>query len=283
MYFTASDGNAIYYETFGNAASPPLLLIHGSTLTGAQDYVVLSNTAARFADRYRVIVPDCRGHGRSSAIWRDTAAPDEPRPIALPDVAKTRLTYSFSRMARDMAELLAHLGASPAYVAGHSNGGNVALYMAKEQGASVRAAVLLAANAYIDEHIEKRVPRGMDPERVARESVDWMNEMIALHDPHHGPGYWRDLLRATIAETISVPRWTAQDLADVRVPCLCVQGDNDAVNAAGRHAQTLAQWLPVAEAWVPAGVAHSVHWEAADEFERRVSAFFGRFQQVGST
>jgi pimeloyl-ACP methyl ester carboxylesterase len=278
MYFTASDGNAIYYETYGDPSAPPLLLIHGSTLTGAQDYVVLSDTAARFAARYRVIVPDCRGHGRSSAVWRasDDAAAHEPRPIALPDVAKTRLTYSFSAMARDLAELLVHLGASPANVAGHSNGGNVALYMAKEQSAHVRAAVLLAANAYIDTHIETRVPRGMDPARVERESVDWMNEMIALHDPHHGRGYWRDLLRATIAETISVPRWTASDLADVRVPCLCVQGENDAVNAAGRHAQILAEWLPVAEVWVPEGVAHSVHWEIPDAFERRLSDFFAR-------
>jgi pimeloyl-ACP methyl ester carboxylesterase len=274
MYFQASTGNTIYFETFGDPALPPLLLIHGSTLTGMQDYGVLSNTIERFATRYRVIVPDCRGHGRSSAVWRAVDAADGPRPIALPDVAKTRLTYSFSAMARDMAELLAHLGAAPAFIAGHSNGGNVALYMVKEQAKHVRAAVLLAANAYIDDHIEKRVPRAMDPARVEHESVDWMNEMIALHDAQHGAGYWRDLLRATIAETISVPRWTARDLADVRVPCLCVQGANDAVNAPGRHAQVLAEWLPGAELWVPEGVAHSVHWEIADEFERRVVAFF---------
>jgi pimeloyl-ACP methyl ester carboxylesterase len=273
MFFTASAGNAIFFEMYGPADAPPLLLIHGSTLTGHQDFVQLSQTAQRFAARYRVIVPDCRGHGRSTALWR---APGDIDNRALPEVARTRLTYSFSAMARDLAELLAYVGASPAFVVGHSNGGNIALYMAKEQAAHTRAAVLLAANAYIDEHIGQRVPRGMDPERVERKNDDWTREMIHLHDAYHGRGYWRELLRATIAETISVPRWTAADLAETRVPCLCVQGERDAVNAAGRHAQILAEWLPNAEAWIPDGVGHSVHWEQPDAFEQRVTTFFDK-------
>ena len=77
--------------------------------------------------------------------------------------------------------------------------------MAKEQPAVTRAAVLLAANAYIDEHVRYRVPVGMDPDRVARQSPDWMNEMIELHDSTHGNGYWRHLLQATILETITAP------------------------------------------------------------------------------
>ncbi len=274
MQFDTRAGNTIFYETFGPEDAPPLLLIHGSTLTGRQDYMVHSQTVQRFSKDFRVILPDCRGHGQSTAAWR-TADMDADLPeFPLPAVAKTLLTYSFSAMAGDLAELLVELGASPAFIAGHSNGGNIALYMVKEQASHVRAAVLLAANAYIDDHVRNRVPVSMDPERVAINSPNWMNEMIELHDTHHGAGYWRELLRATIAETISVPQWTARDLANVRVPCLCVQGENDSVNAPGRHAQTLAEWLPGAAVWVPPGIGHSVHWEAPDEFEKRVRAFF---------
>jgi pimeloyl-ACP methyl ester carboxylesterase len=274
MDFETSNSNLIYYEEFGAPDAPAVLLIHGSTLTGARDFCVHSNLAARLATCYRVIVPDCRGHGRSMACWRDTAASLDAAPARAPGWQDTRLTYSFSDMAQDCADLLHGLSASPAYVIGHSNGGNVALYMAKEQPAHVRAAVLLAANAYIDGHLRDRVPVSMHPDRVARENVAWMDEMIALHDAHHGAGYWRELLKATINETVTNPDWTARDLQDVRVPCLCVQGENDSVNAPGRHAQTLAEWLPVSECWVPAGIGHSVHYELPDEFERRVCAFF---------
>lgn len=258
MQFETRNGNFLYYEEFGSPDAAAVLLIHGSTLTGRQDYCVHSDLAARLAQRYRVLVPDCRGHGRSEAV-RDE---------------RGRVTYSFAAMAQDLADLVEGLAASPAYVIGHSNGGNVALYMVRHHPHAVRAAVLLAANAYIDDHVRTRVPIGMDPDRVEHESPDWMHEMIALHDGAQGAGYWRELLRATIDETITNPDWTAADLADVRVPCLCVQGENDRVNAPGRHAQVLAEWLPGAQLWIPPGVGHSVHYELPDEFERRVVEFF---------
>jgi pimeloyl-ACP methyl ester carboxylesterase len=260
--FRSSAGVDLNYDTVGDPAAPALMLIHGSTLTGTHDFAVLSDIAQRFARDHFVVLPDCEGHGRSGVRRRDVL------------VNGTTLRYSFSDMARGLAELLQGIGASPAFVAGHSNGGNVALFMAKEQPQHVRAAVLLAANAYIDDHVRSRVPIGMNPDRVERESVDWMREMIMLHDAHQGEGYWRELLLATITETISTPDWQAADLASVTTRCLCIQGENDSVNAPGRHAQTMAQWLPNAELWVPAGIGHSVHHEIPDEFELRLRAFF---------
>lgn len=266
MQFQTRQGHQIYYETQGSDDAPSVLLIHGSTLTGRQDFCVHSNLAERLARRYRVIVPDCQGHGQSEALWetRDGA----------PDVKF--LKYAFADMARDCAELLTGLSAAPAFVIGHSNGGNVALYLAKEHAAVTRAAVLLAANGHIDDYIRTRVPIGMNPQRVERDAPDWMREMIALHDCHHGDGYWRELLAATIEETVTRPDWNAADLAPMRVPCLCVQGENDTLNQTGRHAQTLAEWIPGAELWVPADTGHSVHHEKPDEFESRVTDFFTR-------
>jgi pimeloyl-ACP methyl ester carboxylesterase len=244
----------LYYDAFGSADAPPLLLIHGSTLTGHADYCVYSNMAERFAKRYRVIVPDCPGHGRSGV--------GEP------------LDYSFSRMAVRLARLLVSLNASPAFVIGHSNGGNIALYLAVEQPQHTRAAVLLAANAYIDDHVRTRVPVGMNPDRVYQKDFAWVSEMVVLHDTHHGRGHWRRLLDATVQETITNPDWGRAHLAGVGTPCLCVQGENDRVNAPGRHAQVLHAWLPNSALWVPPGIGHSVHHEIPDEFETRVNAFF---------
>lgn len=256
--------NGIYYQTFGLPDAPPLLLIHGSTMTGQQDFVVESNLAERLAKHYFVVVPDCPGHGQS----RNKVDFADPGHLGAP------LYYSFSGMAATLAQFMAALGASPCFVIGHSNGGNIALYMAVEQPQHTRAAVLLAANAYIDDQLRQRVPIKMDPDYVAQNSAAWMREMIDLHDTHQGPGYWRDLLHATIVETITHPDWTADHLKLVFTPCLCVQGQNDSVNVPGHHAETLAEWLPNAELWTPANIGHSVHHEIPDEFEQRVREFF---------
>ncbi|NJM41804.1 MAG: hypothetical protein HC853_14100, partial [Anaerolineae bacterium] len=54
----------------------------------------------------------------------------------------------------------------------------------------------------------------------------------------------------------------------------CVQGETDRVNAKGRHAQILHEWLPNSQLWMPEGIGHSVYWEIPDAFEARVSEFF---------
>jgi pimeloyl-ACP methyl ester carboxylesterase len=100
--------------------------------------------------------------------------------------------------------------------------------------------------------------------------------MIALHDTWHGSGYWREMLLATIAETIRYPDFMASDVASVNVPIMAVQGTNDSVNVPGRHAETIAEWFPQASLWLADGFGHSVHQEAPAEFVERVSAFFAR-------
>jgi pimeloyl-ACP methyl ester carboxylesterase len=274
MYFTAPRGNRVFYETYGNRASPPLLLIHGSTITGRQDYAIDSNLALRAAKNFYVIVPDCPGHGRSDAVWLAEPAAGYTHPALAADTLACPLEYSFATMAQDLAALLLKLEATPAFVMGHSNGGNVALYLVARHAAQVRGALLLAANGYIDAHLPASVPVKMHPKRVEREREDWMREMIVLHDAHHGPGFWRQLLHATIRETITNPHWTKADLAQVQVPCLCVQGGDDSVNVPGRHAETLAKWLPRGQLWSPVGIGHSVHVETPDEFEPRMTQFF---------
>ena len=58
------NGAQIYYESFGEDRpdQAPVLLIHGSTVTGKEDWKLVAPLLARHR---RVIVPDCRGHGQS--------------------------------------------------------------------------------------------------------------------------------------------------------------------------------------------------------------------------
>ena len=251
------NGARLYYATYGQdqPGQVPIVLIHGAPSTGQADWAAVAPRLAAAPGggyRHSVIVPDCRGHGQSE---------------------NPAHSYSFSEMAADTAELIRALGYPRAHLIGHSNGGNVALVTLMEHPEVVATAVLQAANGYVSPDLLEREPRAFDPERVAREAPDWMNTLVAQHGPTHGPDYWRELLRLTLAAILTGPNYTPADLAQVRRPVLVVQGAADSVNAPGRHAQYLAEHIPGASLWLPEGAGHNVHMERTDEWLARVLAW----------
>lgn len=96
-YVAVPDGR-LYYEERGSGE--PLVFVHGHSL----DRRMWRGQVARFADRYRVIVYDARGYGRSSA---------------------QREGMLFTH-ADDLVALLDGLGIERAHVAGLSMGGFIA-------------------------------------------------------------------------------------------------------------------------------------------------------------
>jgi pimeloyl-ACP methyl ester carboxylesterase/cell wall-associated NlpC family hydrolase len=244
----------LYYEYFGpdDPHLTPILLIHGSTGTGASNWRLAAPLLAR---KRPVIVPDCRGHGQSS---------------------NPRSSYSFKELAGDMVGLVRALGFEHAHIIGHSNGGNVALVMLLEHPDVIQTAVLQAANAYVSADLVEKEPAIFDPERVAKEDPAWRDEMIALHSQTHGDDYWRKLLKITVDEIISQPNYTSEELGTILRPTLVIQGEHDRVNAPARHAQFIAEHIPFAELWLPAGVGHTVHDEKLFEWINRVEDFLER-------
>jgi pimeloyl-ACP methyl ester carboxylesterase len=254
MAFIQVNGARLYYEVFGDdrPGRAPIVLIHGATSTGHRDWHLV---APLLAQEYRVIVPDCRGHGRS-------ANPD--------------CSYNFRELAADVASLVRALGYERAHVVGHSNGGNVALVTLLEHPEVVQTAILQAANAYVSAGLGEEEPAGLDPDRVAREKPGWVREVVALHGPTHGPDYWRDLWRMTVRETATAPNYTPDDLARVQRPTFVIQGEHDRTNAAAYHAQFIAHHVPDAESWIPTGIGHNVHVETPGVWVERVLGFLAR-------
>ncbi len=255
MAYIEINGAQIYYETFGAdvAGEAPILLIHGSTITGRTDWGLVAPLLAR---KRRVIVPDCRGHGLSN---------------------NPHNSYSFREMADDNAALVHALGYERVHVIGHSNGGNVALVTLMEHPEITQSAVLQAANAYVSQDLIEKEPPIFDPERVERESPGWMTEMRALHGPPvYPPDYWRDLLQLTVQEIIREPNYTPQELGRVKRATLVIQGEKDGVNAPARHAQFIAPHLPYSELWIPKGIGHNVHLEVLFQWIECVESFLER-------
>jgi pimeloyl-ACP methyl ester carboxylesterase len=244
----------IYYQAYGDDRpdQSPVVLIHGSTVDSHTDW---ESIAPELARHYKVFAPDCRGHGRSNN-------PDR--------------SYSFQELAEDVVAFVYAMGYKRAHLIGHSNGGNVALVTLMEYPEAVQTCVLQAANAYVTRYLVEREPKVFDPERVAREAPNWMNEMIALHSEINGQDYWRDLLWLTMKEILSEPNYSPAELKRVDRPTLVIMGAEDRVNAPDEHAQYIADNIPNAELWIPEKTGHNVHLERREEWIAKVLDFLKR-------
>src|SRR3954462_9854388 len=115
------NGFDMYYAARGEGE--PLLLLHGGTGVGADWRHVFPADP----DGYRVVVPDLRGHGRSTNPSRQ---------------------FTFRQSARDVAALLDHLGLARVKAIGMSMGAKTLLHMATQQPQRIEAMVLVSATPY---------------------------------------------------------------------------------------------------------------------------------------
>lgn len=236
----------MYYKDLGSRSGPVLLLIHGSGQTGESEWTPVLDGLKK---NFRILLPDCRGHGKT---------------------LDPRAEYSFDLLAEDMALFLRMLKVAPAFVAGHSNGGNVALVLTVKHPQAVKKAVVMAANSYVSDDL-MRYADGRWSDRIRKE---WGKQLAGLHDPLRYKGYWRELMDRTGWEIAQAPNYTARALKKVKTPLLVIQGENDAVNAPSHHAEFIARHVPNAELWIAPGTGHSVHKEHSKEWVERVTKFF---------
>lgn len=105
MDLHTSDGQTIFYETYGDRDGLPVLLLHG---LGAEHQMWGPQFSSYPSQGFFLIVPDLRGHGLSSI---------PPR-------------FTLQDCARDMAELTGKVGLERCNVVGVSMGGLVAQLLA---------------------------------------------------------------------------------------------------------------------------------------------------------
>jgi 3-oxoadipate enol-lactonase len=104
------------HQVSGDPEAPPMLLLHALGERGAS----WAPVTARFAERFRVIAPDLRGHGDSD--WPGS--------------------YSFQLMCDDVLGLFDLLGLEKVTLVGHSMGASVAYLVAMRQPARVERLII---------------------------------------------------------------------------------------------------------------------------------------------
>ena len=107
----------LHVETAGDQSAPPLLLMHGITVSGRTWDWFVPTLAARF----RVLTLDFRGHGKSGRAPGD---------------------YQMQAYVTDAIAVLEELADGPAIVIGHSLGGMTGAALMQQRPDLVKAAVL---------------------------------------------------------------------------------------------------------------------------------------------
>src|SRR2546430_14083952 len=108
----------LHVHSWGDPASPPLVCLHGVTGHGERFKRLAEQ---RWAEQFRVLAPDLRGHGRSGY---------EP-------------PWTFPTHLADLVETIDSLGIGQADWAWHSLGGRLILELAGRPPARIRPAALL--------------------------------------------------------------------------------------------------------------------------------------------
>jgi pimeloyl-ACP methyl ester carboxylesterase len=234
-----SDEIELCYESFGDPADPPLLLVMG---LATQMIAWHEDFCEELAGRgFHVVRFDNRDTGRSTHI---DAAPPNVRQILMR--SRKAASYRLADMAGDAAGLLRQLDLAPAHVVGASMGGMIAQTLAARHPESVRSLVSIMSttgNRRVGQPALKLYPIFVRRPMKTREAViertvkvfkaigsrglpqdlDAIRELAGRsydrdHDPN-GPG------RQLAAITASGDR--TEEIRKISVPTLVIHGCDD--------------------------------------------------------
>jgi len=235
------NGVQLYFETHGSGE--PLLLLHGFGGC-SQDW---SPLVADWSAHFQLIIPDLRGHGRSS------------------NPAKV---FRHQDAAADILALLDHLAIGNFKALGVSGGGNVLLHLATRQPERVEAMVLVSATSYFP--AQARPLMRAYPDSLTEK--DW--ETMRKRHPG-GETQIKALLASTasFADSYDDMNFTPPYLATIKARTLIVQGDRDPLYPVEISVE-MAKAIPRSSLWIiPNGGHGPIGGERWPEFLKTASSF----------
>lgn len=231
------NGVRIWYAEFGKGE--PVLFVHG----GLANANYWGNQVRAFEGRYRVIVMDSRGHGRST---------------------RNAQPYGYDLMAGDVIGLLDYLKIRKVALVGWSDGAIIGLDIAMHHPERLSKLFAFAAN--------------IDPSGVSDASH---SPVVAQYIPRAGREYemlsptpkeYKSFLAQITGMWNSQPHWARADFARIKVPTWIVDADHDEMV---NHDQprTMADWIPGAGLSIEPDVSHFAFLQDPEQFNRDILHF----------
>ena len=252
-----SNGIKLAFIEAGDPNGEPLLLLHGYTDSSRSFSLLVPHLS-----RYRLLIPDQRGHGASDA---------------------PECCYGSTQYAHDAKLFLDAVKVHRAAVVGHSLGSMVAMSLAADHPDRVSKVVLIGSTALVpvkrgdwlyDEATAMRGP--LDPSTQFAKVWHPANQPTSV-DPAFAeavnaelyripPHVWRGVMR----ELAYVP--AGRHAPDVKAPVLIISGGKDALFPAEHH-QSLLEAFPQAKAQVFDDLGHNPNWERPEEVASAIAEF----------
>lgn len=235
------NGAKIYYEIHGHGE--PLLLIHGFNGSGQ----VFADFLDDYTHDYRVILPDLRGHGRST---------------------NPSSQFTHRQAAKDIYALLDRLEISQISGIGTSTGGMTLLHMATQQPQRIKAMILVGATIYFPEQA-REIMRSRGPESVTPEYLERARKIHKHGDEQIGA--LREQFNG-FSESYEDMNFTPPHLATIQARTLIVHGDRDQFFPVDIPLE-MYRSIPNSSLWIIPNGRHGPHRQHPKEFLRISSLF----------
>ena len=229
------NGLRMYYEEYGKGE--PIFLIHpnGGSIKS------MGNQIDYFKSKYRVIIADSRGHGKS-------------------ELNTDSLTYN--QIAKDWAELANQLNIDSVNIFGWSDGGIIGLLMGINHPSKVKKIVVMGANLRPDS-------TALYPFVISyvKQSLQQVEAMIQVNDTTQN---W--LLKKQHLGLIAYQPYILKfDLLKIKIPVLIIAGDKDAIRE--EHSVEIYQNIKEAQLCILPGETHFTPGSNPDIFNKIVDKF----------
>ena len=247
-------GTRLYVETFGDGM--PIVFLHGGLHFFDNSFQLQRDYFASFR---KVIGIDQRGHGHS---------PDNSRP------------FSYREMAEDTASLIALLGVGPVDIVGHSDGGNVALLLARYHPEVIRRVVISGANLRGLPADEWQRRSQWSPQQI-KEKVQQLSDRLPPDfrtdyqsvTPDGSEYWWAHLTKSyqlwlthVVIETV--------ELKAIKTPVLVMAGDHDLTSI--EETVEIYRGLPQGQLLILPATGHGTFSERPAQVNLAIREFFAR-------
>ncbi len=232
------NGIEMYYAVYGEG--DPLILLHGGL--GNADY--WANQIPAFAEQFKVIVADSRGHGRST---------------------RTEEPYSYQLMASDVLALMDHLDIDKASLVGWSDGGIIGLDIAMNHPERLDRLFAFGANYTIEGLRDDVADSTVFNAYIERAGKDY--EKLSKT-----PTEYEAFLNAISGMWATQPNYTADQLRAITVPTAIADGAHDE-GIRQEHNAEMAELIPGAKLVILPDLSHFAMWQDPAQFNQAVLDF----------